>query len=581
MINLNKIPDHPGAYLMKDKSGTVIYVGKALSLRKRVRSYFSDISRHRTHALVSHVDTIDYIITDSEQEALLLEANLIKLHLPRYNINLKDDKKYPYIKITLKEDFPTVISTRDLSDRNAVYFGPYTNAKNMRRALRTATRVFPVRICRRMPKRVCALFYMGRCSAPCEGKIDKDNYRKLIQEMIDFLSGKGNKIEKRLKKELEIYKDNLEFEKAIIIRNRLKALEDIKRKQRIVLKTDKNIDVFGLSRKKRTAIVAVIKIRNGRMIGIEHYALNAGSGDSDESIIDTFFVQYYKDTFYIPDEVILPRIGEQMLLENWIRNRAKRKIKIKVPKKGIRFSLIKLAEENALIHIEEESSERIPYSLIELAKYLHLEKPPGLIEAYDISNISGEYMVGSKVAFMEGRKYKSLYRRFRIRDVYGIDDPKAIEEIVERRFKSKNKTPDLIIIDGGITQVRSAHKAIERTTKISIPLFGLAKRFEELYTIEGKIVSIPKSSSALRLLQRIRNEAHRFAIEYHRKLRDRTGSILDEIDGIGEKRRILLLKHFGSVERLKKASLEEIKSISGIGKKYAERIHKFLREIQT
>ncbi|MCK4596359.1 excinuclease ABC subunit C, partial [candidate division WOR-3 bacterium] len=344
----------------KDKSGNVIYVGKALSLKKRVRSYFSDISRHRTHALVSHVDTIDYIITDSEQEALLLEANLIKLHLPRYNINLKDDKKYPYIKITLKEDFPTVISTRDLSDRNAVYFGPYTNAKKMRHALRTATRVFPVRICRRMPKRVCALFYMGRCSAPCEGKIDKDDYRKLIQEMVDFLSGKGNKIEKRLKKELEIYKDNLEFEKAIIIRNRLKALEDIKRKQRIVLKTDKNIDVFGLSRKKRTAIVAVIKIRNGRMIGIEHYALNVVSEDSDESIIDTFFVQYYKDTFYIPDEVILPCIGEQMLLENWVRDRAKRKIKIKVPKKGIRFSLIKLAEENALVHIEEESSERIP-----------------------------------------------------------------------------------------------------------------------------------------------------------------------------------------------------------------------------
>ena len=579
MVEYSKFPDRPGVYIMKDGSGKVIYVGKALSLRKRVRSYFTDDSHPKTQVLVSHVDSINYIVTNSEQEALLLEANLIKLHLPRYNIRLKDDKKYPYIKITLKEDFPTIIPTRDLRDKNAVYFGPYTNAKKMRKALKSATTVFPVRICKKMPKRVCALYYMGRCSAPCEGKIEKEEYRKLVQEMIDFLSGKSNKIEKNLRKELEIYKGNLEFEKAIIVRDRLKALEEIKRRQRMVLKTSKNLDVFGLARRKRTAVVAVLKTREGRMLGIEHYILNTNPGDLDREIIDTFFVQYYKDTFYIPDEVILPAVGEKRLLESWTEDKAKRKIGIKVPKRGDRFSLVKLAIENAILHIEEETPERTPYSLIELEKYLHLETPPRLIEAFDISNIFGEYAVGSKVTFRDGRKDKSCYRRFRIKRVTGIDDPKMMEEVVERRFKKADKVPDLVMVDGGITQVRSAYRAIKRTLSRPIPVFGLAKRFDELYTKDGAVISIPKTSSALKLLQRIRNEAHRFAIEYHRKLRDRTGSILDEIEGIGRKRKELLLRHFGSLERLKKAGRKEIESIPGIGRVYAERIYKFLKEV--
>lgn len=579
MVDSNKLPDCPGVYIMKDKSGRVIYVGKALSLRKRVRSYSTDNTHPKTRALVSHIDTIDYIVTDSEREALLLEANLIKLHLPRYNIRLKDDKKYPYIKVTLKEDFPTVIPTRDLGDQNAVYFGPYTNAKKMRRALKSATKAFPVRICRRMPRKACALYYMGRCPAPCEGKIEKGAYRKLVREMIDFLSGKSDRIEKNLKKELELYKDNMEFEKAIVIRDRLRALDEIKKKQRVVLKTNKNLDVLGLTSRKRTAVVAVLKIREGRMMGIEHYTLNIGRGDSNEEIIDTFLVQYYKDTFYVPDEVILPALGKKKLLEDWIRNKAGRKVQIKVPKRGDRLSLLKLATENAVLHIEEETPERISNSLTELQKYLHLERPPGLIEAFDISNIFGKYAVGSKVAIKDGRRDKSLYRRFRIRRVSGIDDPKMMEEVVERRFKMSNKTPDLVIVDGGIAQVRSAHRAIENILGKPIAVFGLAKRFEELFTIDGMIISIPKSSSALKLLQRIRDEAHRFAIEYHRKLRDRTGSILDEIEGIGRKRRELLLKHFGSLERLKRAGRDEIESIPGVGKLYSERIYEFLREV--
>lgn len=572
-------PDRPGVYIMKDKSGRVIYVGKALSLKKRVRSYFADNIHPKTRVLISRIDTIDYIVTDSEQEALLLEANLIKLHLPRYNIRLKDDKKYPYIKVTLKEDFPTVIPTRDLRDKNAVYFGPYTNAKKMRQALKSATKVFPVRICRRMQRRACALYYMGRCPAPCEGRIKKQEYKKLVQEMIDFLSGKSDKIEKNLKRELETYKDNLEFEKAIVIRDRLKALEEIKRKQKIVLNTSKNLDIFGLASRKRTAVVAVLKIRQGRMIGIEHYALSTSRGDSDEEIVDTFLVQYYKDTFYIPDEVIVPVVGNKRLLEDWIRNKAKRRIEIKVPKKGKRLSLVRLAIKNAILHIEEETPERISFSLIELQKYLHLENPPRLIEAFDISNIYGEYAVGSKVTFKNGRKDKSLYRRFRIKRVRGIDDPKMMEEIVERKFRSSDRIPDLVIVDGGITQVRSAYRAIDKVLERPIPVFGLAKRFDELYTRDGAVISISKSSPALRLLQQIRNEAHRFAIEYHRKLRDRTESILDEIDGIGRKRKELLLRHFSSVERLQKASIKEIECIPGIGGIYAERIYKFLREV--
>jgi len=576
MLDYNRAPTCPGVYIMKDKAGKVIYVGKAKSLKNRIRSYLTEGSHPKTRAMLSNVETIDYIVTNSEKEALLLEANLIKLHLPGYNIRLKDDKKYPYIKITIKEDFPTMIPTREINDKTAIYFGPYTGAKNMRGVLKSVTEIFPVRVCKRMPKRVCASYYIRTCPGPCEGKIEKEEYRKIIQEIIDFLSGRSNRVEKRLKKELQEYKSTMEFEKAIVIRDRLKALSDMIREQRVVLKNPENLDLFGLAKGRTSAVVAVMKVRDGRMIGLEHYRLNIPSKSLNEEIIETFFVQYYKDTYYIPDRVLLPALKEIALLESWIKDR-KPATRLIVPKMGEKLSLIKLATENAMFRLYEKGA-RPDTALLDLKTYLHLKYLPRLIEGYDISNISGEYAVGSKVLFRDGKRDTSLYRRYRVREV-GIDDPKMMREIIERRLREKGELPSLIIVDGGITQVRSAQMAIDTLPCNEIAVFGLAKRQDQLYTRDGKVISIPKTSPALRLLQRLRDEAHRFALDYHRRLRDRPCSILDEIDGIGRKRRDILLKHFGSLKELKKVGVKDIESVPGMGRIYAERIDRFLKQL--
>lgn len=584
----NHIPQKPGVYLMKDKNGKIIYVGKAKSLKDRIRSYFTTPYSPKERILKSKIESVDYIVTNSEIEALVLEANLIKLHLPHYNIRLKDDKKYPYIKVTTQEAFPRVFPTRDLRNRSAIYFGPYTNARTMKRALKSATNIFPIRICKgKLPSRVCLAYHIGKCPAPCENKISKEEYGDIIQELITFLSGRSKEVEKKLKAKMQELSEKLKFEDAAKVRDQLKSVQFIARKQRVVSNRPISLDTFGLQRKRNTACIVLVLVREGRILGTEHYILHIQSKVTNGEIMRAFLLQYYKNAFFIPREIVIRKLDEKEMIEKWLTCPDTERVgkrKILVPKRGEKFGLIKFAEKNALVWLETESRASrfvgTPKVLDELKKYLKLPKLPSRIEAFDISNIGGKYAVGSCVSFLNGRAQKSGYRRFKIQTVDGIDDVGMMREILSRRASadehSKHKKfPDLVLVDGGIGQVRAARECMPS----EIPVFGLAKRFEELHTPDGKIISLPKDSIALRLLQRIRDEAHRFAISYHRKLRDKPKSLLNEIPGIGEQKRELLLKHFSSFKKLKQASISELEEVPGIGKTRAKEIYNFLRFI--
>jgi len=440
--------------------------------------------------------------------------------------------------------------------------------------------IFPLRICKRLPKKACLQYELHKCYAPCEGKITKEKYNEMVKGMVDFLSGKSSAVQKILEKNMQECATNMQFEEAAILRDGLIALKSAIRKQRVILKSKLDLDAAGLARSRNLASVAVIHIREGRMLGMENYILNVHKGDANGEIMRAFILQFYKDTFFIPRIIVVPVIREPENLLKWLSQREKA-VRLLVPKRGEKLALLRLATENAVLHLEEEKRERISGALLELQSHLFLEKPPMRIEAFDISDISGKFAVGSCVVFTGIHPEKSMYRRYRIKTVQGIDDYRMMEEVVGRRLKrlkENNKPPDLILIDGGIGQVRSAVKVAQKLG-LSLPIFGLAKRFEEIYNKDGKVVSLPKDSSALRLLQRIRNEAHRFAIGYHRKLRDKLSSILDEIPGIGEKRRNILISHFGSVERMKNLTEDEIAAAPGIGKKYASMVSSFLKEI--
>jgi excinuclease ABC subunit C len=569
---ISSIPSKPGVYLMKDKDGRIIYVGKAKSLKKRVRSYFTPTLSSKNRLLSPKIESIDYIVTATEVDALVLEADLIKLHLPHYNIQLKDDKKYPYIKVTVQEDFPRVFPTRDLRDGECIYFGPYTSARTMRHALNSAIEVFPVRTCRvRLPSRACLAYHMEKCPAPCEGKITREVYRETITGLIDFLSGKSREVEQRLRVRMQELSQKLEFEEAAKTRDRLMSVMSVAKKQRAVFKKPIDLDVFGLFRRNRQACIAVAILREGRISGTEHYILRIQSMSTNAEITRAFVVRYYKNAFYVPQQIVLQEIDERNVIEKWL-NRT-----IHIPKRGEKASLVKFAARNAEAWFETKAGtppQEQPKVLDELKKQLGLSKIPSRIEAFDISNIAGSYAVGSCVSFLNGRAQKSGYRRFRIKTVHGINDVAMMKEIVARRVKGQ-KLPDLVLVDGGISQVRAARTCLPST----IPVFGLAKRFEQLYTPGNKVISLPRSSPALRLLQRIRDEAHRFAISYHKKLRDHPRSILEEIPGIGEQRREALMQHFKSFEKLKQASVGEIEKVPGVGKVQARRICEFLREL--
>ncbi|NLT94038.1 MAG: excinuclease ABC subunit UvrC [Clostridia bacterium] len=603
---INALPAKPGVYLMKNAEGEIIYVGKAVSLKNRVKSYFQS-KRHdsaKTRALVKNIADLEYIITDNELEALILECNLIKKHRPKYNISLKDDKTYPYLKITA-EEFPRVIVTRKVYKDGAKYFGPYTSATSLRETVELLKKLFPFRSCNQKVfsnERPCLNAYIKRCLAPCQGGITREQYGEIIKQVELFLEGKQEALIIKLENEMEQAALNLEFERAAQLRDQIISIKQVIEKQKIVSAGDEDQDVMAMARGFNEVCVQVFFIRGGKLIGRENFFLK-GTDDMERSeVLEAFIKQYYIQQDFVPKEILVEtELPEVKVLEQWLSEKKGQRVYIKVPKKGERKELLELVAKNALEAMEKADLEReqkksmTEGALLELQKELALPKLPLRIECYDISNTQGTETVASMVVFEGGKPKKDQYRRFRIKTVEGPNDFASMYEVITRRFRNAREEnnsgdqgkfsslPDLVIIDGGKGQLQSARKAMEEQGYAYIPTYGLAKREEWLFfEEESEPIILPRSSKALFLLQRIRDEAHRFAITYHRSLRGKRNlaSILDDIHGIGEKRKKKLLQHFGSFKKIQSASIEELQEVEGINRKVAEAVYDYLRTHQ-
>jgi excinuclease ABC subunit C len=583
-------PDSPGVYFMKNRKGRVLYVGKAKSLSVRIRSYMqkADALDPKTLALMRATESIDYIATDSEVEALVLECTLIKEHRPRYNIRLKDDKRYPYLKLTMGERFPRLLVVRRLQNDGAEYFGPYTDTNALRRMLRTIRTIFPLRDCGgdqpgRFAGRPCLNFQIGRCRAPCTGTITEDDYRDLVDQVRLFLRGKGERLAESVRDRMWRLSRDKRYEEAAAARDQLAALQKVSEKQRAVTPGSEDEDFVALAREGNLSCGVVIKIRDGAILGRESFLVPASAPEREADIFNAFFELYYHSATDVPPRIYVPYVpADARIAAEWLAGKSGRRVRISVPRRGDKRSLLDLALKNASLQLATETRSRgasVPM-LRELKTALGIPATPIRIEAYDISNIQGREAVGSMIAFEQGNPYKSGYRRFKIREVAGADDCAMLREVLSRRLahlnEGKERHPDLIMVDGGKGQVAAARKTMQELGVLGIPVVGLAKKREEIY-IEGKAepLRLPRRSLALRLLQRVRDEAHRFAIEYHRKLRSRSvrHSELDEIPGIGSARRTALLVAFGSLEALRKASEGDIARVPGIGRKIAEKVH--------
>lgn len=586
------LPHSPGVYIMKDAKGKIIYVGKAISLKNRVTQYFRHNSSHsvKVKSMVSRIEDFETILTGSEVEALILECNLIKKHRPKYNISLKDDKNYPYLKVTTNEVFPRVHITRRVARDGAKYFGPYTNVTALHESLRLLKKLFPLRSCRRMDSgRPCLEHHIKRCLAPCAGKISPEEYKLMIDEVLLFLEGRTEQVEYNLKQRMTAAADNLEFERAARLRDQLLAVQKISEKQRIITGVGDQ-DAIGMARSGLGVCMQIFYVRSGKMVGRDYFLLDGSEEETDEALLIAFLKQYYNQATFIPREILLPmEIEEQELLEQWLGEQTKYKVSINVPKRGTKRDIVEMAIGNAEKALADESARlkqataQTVGAVQELGKYLGLVNPPTRMECFDISHIQGSETVASMVVFEGGVPKKSDYRRFKIRSAEGKpDDFKSMREVTERRYgKADAEMPDLIIIDGGKGQLSSACEIIRRAGHITVPVVGLAKRFEEVYREgESDPVILPRSSQALYLIQRIRDEAHRFAITYHRKLRNKRNlvSILDNVEGIGPKRRKILLEHFGNIEKIKQASVAEMADLDGMNTPSAEAVYNYFQQ---
>ena len=558
----DELPQKPGIYIMKDKNEEIIYVGKSKSLRSRVRSYFQkNLDRPKTQVLMSHFNSLEYIVTNSEKEALILEANLIKKHRPRYNINLKDDKRYPYVKIT-KEEYPRILITRDIG-RNGTYYGPFTDATAVRQTVRFLKQLFRIRTCKRMDG-PCLNSQIDLCYAPCDEQISKEEYMEHINKIDLFFQGKYNKILKDLKSEMKEAAENQEFEKAAVLRDQIQSIEEVMQKQFVEMNNELDQDIIAISYTTQNAIVVVMNIRNGKIVGKDDFLMNGSD----------------------------------------LRGN---KVSIKVPQKGNKLRLVRMARKNA--DIIKNQKQKMEKSMIELKKYLKLEKMPRVIEGYDISNISGKMAVGSKVSFLDGKPNKKQYKKFKM-NTPGPNDFAMMKELLERRLKPlkehyekkriniehiKNneaeterieplklgEEPNLIVIDGGKGQLGMAVDVLKEYELTHIPIIGLAKEFEEIYIPNSSFpIRIPQDNEGLHLLQQVRDESHRFAVTYHRTLRSKKieESPLDNIVGIGRKRKIELLKHFENLEAIKNASVEELKEVKGMSIVAANNVYNYFHD---
>lgn len=612
---LDTLPRRPGVYLMKDAQGDVIYVGKAVNLRSRVRSYFQPGVLHQAHSktarLVSQVADIEVIVVDSELEALLTEINLIKAHQPRYNVRLKDDKRYPYIKVHWADPFPKVTVTRRMVQDGSRYFGPYTNMRAVHQTLDVLRKAFPYLTCDRVitgqDERACLYYDIKLCNAPCIGAVSQEEYRAMIQGLMDFLRGRSTEIIKGLRSQMQEASDRLDFEQAARLRDQLRALEQISQRQKVVSATTINQDVIAFAREQGDACVQIFFIRSGKIIGREHYILEGTEEENPADIMAGFIKQFYDKAAEIPPEVLLPHeVEEAKVIEHWLRDKRGHKVVLKVPRRGQKRELVRLAAENAaetlgMLRAQwQADAHRQETALREIQEALGLEGPPNRIECYDVSNTQGTAISASRVVFVQGVPRRSEYRKFNIRSVQGHpDDYAAMREALDRRFRrwqeSKQEPqdlpgqhrdptwgllPDLLIVDGGKGQLGVAVEVLEQYGLLGqVPVAALAKQREELFVPDReRSIVLPRRSQGLYLLQRIRDEAHRFAITQHRKRRLKRGlaSQLDSIPGIGPARRRALLSAFGSVKAIREASEEELAVVPGIGPELAATIKSLL-----
>jgi len=589
---LAHLPDKPGVYLWKDDQKRIIYVGKAVNLKNRVRSYMQSSRNHspKVRSMVSRIADLEYIITGSEIEALILECNLIKKHRPKYNISLRDDKSYPYVKVTLNETYPRVYATRKVIKDGARYFGPYTNAGAVHETLKLLKRLFPLRTCRQLDaQRPCLQYHIKRCLAPCAGKVEPAVYGEMIKAVCLFLEGRSDDVIKNLKKRMEEAAENLEFELAAQLRDQLAAVDKVREKQNIVTGSGDQ-DAVGLARSAVGTCVQVFFIRSGKMVGRDHFLLTNSEEEEDAKVLEAFLKQYYSQAAFLPREVLLPfDVPEQQLLSDWLTEAKGGRVAVDTPKRGTKKDLVSMASGNAARVLEEQAlrlqaaNERTDGALLELADYLDLEAPPERIECFDISHIQGAETVASMVVFEGGQPKKDDYRRYKLQTVEGKpDDFKSMQEVVGRRYRDLTSAPvpDLIIIDGGKGQLSSALEIIRSSGLTSATVVGLAKEFEHIFKEgESDPVILPRHSQSLYLVQRIRDEAHRFAITYHRKLRSKRNmvSVLDHIPGIGEKRRKALWDHFGNLTKIKAAEIDEMAAVPGMNRPTAEAVYQFFR----
>ena len=583
---LKKLPQKPGVYIMKDKEDHIIYVGKAISLKRRVTSYFRKTNKtERIKKMVSLIDHFEYIVVDNEAEALILECNLIKKNRPKFNVLLKDDKTYPYIKIDMKSDFPNVIITRRLINDGSKYFGPYANPGAAKEMVNFIKQKYKIRQCRNFKSttRACLNYHIKRCLAPCVGLVSKEDYRKQIDEIIDLLDGKIEKIVKEIDSQMEEASKNLQFEKAAELRDRKYALIKVSEKQKVSNINEKAIDVIGIAKSEMQVCVEIFFVRGSKMIGREHYFFPELKDMEDKEILSGFIKQYYLDNPNIPNKIMLQEeLDDKTLLEQWLSTEAGKKVELKNPKKGEKLRFVEMAENNAKVTLENKEKDRSEI-LLELKDVLGLEKLPHKIETYDISNISGEFTVAAMCVLQDGVIKKNLSRRFKIKTVFGQDDPRCTNEVITRRLKHSIENPkggfgdlpDVIFADGGITQIRAIKEAV-KSYNLEIPVFGMVKddkhRTRALINEEREEFKI--SENLMNLITLFQDTVHDTAITYHRKLRDKavTKSELDDIEGIGPSKKQALLKKFGSVEKIKQASIQELTEVKGINEELAKKI---------
>ena len=586
------LPDKPGVYLMHDAEGKVIYVGKAVVLKNRVRSYFRNLASHtpKVKAMVAKIAEIETIVTSSEVEALILECNLIKKYRPRYNISLKDDKTYPYLKVTLQEDFPRLHMTRRLSRDGAKYYGPYADAGAMYATMKLLKTMFPLRSCRRMnPDRPCLNYHIKRCLAPCAGYVSKEEYGKMIKSVCMVLDGRTTELERDLKQRMQEAAEEYAFEEAARLRDQLQAVERLNESQKAVTNNGGDMDVIGFAQDMTGNCLQIFFVRKGKLIGRDNFFLQDG-GDTPQEVLTAFLKQYYNEATFIPREIVLPRLPEpeeQQLIELWLRQKAERKVELFTPQRGVKRELLQLANDNAQKLLDERlrkgslSLKNDAQAAEELQLALGLEHSLERMDCFDISHTQGSETVASMVVFRNGSISKKDYRKYKILSAEGKpDDFKSMQEVVYRRYKDYEDLPNLVVIDGGKGQLSSALEVIRGLGLADLPVVGLAKREEEIFLPhQSTSILLDRDSAALHLIQRIRDEAHRFAITFHRKLRGKRNlvSVLDHVEGIGPKRRQALWKAFKTLDAMKAASVEELAAVEGMNSTAAQTLYDFFR----